>query len=97
MLEDITVGDFVGIFIALMTIVPSAFWIKHKLNEIHRLAVRDEYMHENPEKFGFGTSGFRPVIEENTRAIRELSHFIQWAVEEQTGNKAPPYVSNVGD
>jgi hypothetical protein len=48
-------------------------------------------MHENPENTGFGTGGLRHVIEENSRAIRELSHFVQWSTKVQTKLDPPPF------
>ncbi len=93
MFDDITLSNFVGVTTALLVLLPSIFWVRSKLNSIHRMAERDLYMHENPEKFGFGTKGFRPVIEENTRAIRELSHYMRWAAEAQSGKKPPPFIS----
>jgi len=32
------------------------------------------------------------VVEANTRAISQLSHFIQWFAKESTGRDAPPYI-----
>lgn len=32
------------------------------------------------------------VIEENSRAIRELSYYIQWAGKTLVGKEAPPFV-----
>ena len=38
----------------------------------------------------------RDVIEDNSRAIRELSHFVQWMTHAHTGQVPPPYVEPPG-
>ena len=32
----------------------------------------------------------RKLIEDNTRAVREVAHYIRWSIENTTGKKAPP-------
>lgn len=35
-------------------------------------------MHEKPDEYGFGTSTTNRIIEDNTRAINTLIHYIKW-------------------
>ena len=58
-------------------------------------------MHKNADKYGFGTVELRAMesrnqtllenlIKDNTRALREVSHYIRWSIENATGQKPPP-------
>lgn len=58
-------------------------------------------MHHNPDEYGFGTISLRAtherdqnrlekLIDDNTRALREVAHYIRWSIENTTGKKAPP-------
>jgi hypothetical protein len=47
------------------------------------------HMHEHPENTGFGTVGLRGVVEDNTRALKALTHYIQW-LETKNGLGPPP-------
>lgn len=58
-------------------------------------------MHESPDDFGFGTIALRAtherdqlrlerLIEENTRVMQEVAHYIRWSIEHTTGTKPPP-------
>lgn len=58
-------------------------------------------MHRNADEFGFGTVALRStqerdqnrleqLIADNTRALREVSHYIRWSIENTTGKKPPP-------
>ena len=46
-------------------------------------------MHEHPEKTGFGTVGLAGIVEENTRALKALTHYIRW-LETKNGKGPPP-------
>lgn len=46
-------------------------------------------MHEHPENTGFGTIGLRGVVEDNTRALKGLTHYIKW-LETKNGKGPPP-------
>ena len=72
-------------------------WLVTKLNKIDRGNAHLIHMHENPENTGFGTIGFKTVIQENTRAIRELSHYMKWQVKSHSGADPPPYTGELGD
>jgi len=52
-------------------------------------------MHENPDDYGFGTTRTNQIIEDNTRAMTALTHYIQWLVKEQTGHDAPPPIEGI--
>ena len=71
--------------ILLPACVPWSIWMTLRLAKLLR-------MHEHPEDTGFGTVGFRETISNNTRAMRELVHYVKWLAEAQTGTKAPPFV-----
>lgn len=47
-------------------------------------------MHEDPDKYGFGTVETNKVIEANTAVMNKLSHYVEWEIENRTGKKAPP-------
>ena len=47
-------------------------------------------MHEEPDKYGFGTSKTNKVIEDNTRAMQALTHYVLWEIENRTGTTPPP-------
>lgn len=47
-------------------------------------------MHQEPDKFGFGTSNTNRVFADNTAAMRELTHYIQYQLEQVTGVRPPP-------
>jgi hypothetical protein len=45
---------------------------------------------EDPDKHGFGTEATNRIIEDNTRAMQALVHYIKWLVKDQTGGDPPP-------
>jgi len=47
-------------------------------------------INEDPERYGFGTKKSNQLIEENTRALKAMTHYIIWAAEKQTGERPPP-------
>jgi len=59
------------------------------------------HMHEHADDYGFGTvrlqqqqgierAEMRQLVLDNTRAMREVAHYIRWWIENQTGQKPPP-------
>lgn len=36
------------------------------------------------------------VVKDNTRAMRELVHFVRWSVKQQTGHEPPPFLEEPG-
>ena len=74
-------------------IVGWVWWAATQIRTVQRDTQRLLYMHDNPGETGFGTEGFREVITANTKALSELSHFVQWGIEQSTGTRPPPYVS----
>ncbi len=49
-------------------------------------------MHRSPDEFGFGSGTTNHNIEENTRALKALIHYIKWMAEKQTGEKPPSFL-----
>ena len=47
-------------------------------------------MHEHPENTGFGTVGHVETMRDNTRALKELSHYVQWIARRAPGEDPPP-------
>lgn len=58
-------------------------------------------MHKNADEFGFGTVGLKAaqdkassrtdrLIEDNTRAMHALTHYIVWFIKETSGKAPPP-------
>ncbi len=77
---------------AAALVIPWLFWVATKLRAVCRQSQAALEMLEHPQASGFGTLGFEGVIRDNTRAIRELSHYVRWNTQEQTGKAPPPYV-----
>ncbi len=85
-------------------IVPTVGWcftIFYMLLCLRRDSTRLLHMHEHADEFGFGTVGLRAqhdversemkrLIQDNTRAMREVAHYFRWMIEKQTGEKPPP-------
>jgi len=72
------------------------FALDQRTRHIQRVGDELMDMHENPEKTGFGTVGMERVIQDDTRALREMSHYVRWSTKEQTGKDAPPYMAEDG-
>ena len=53
-------------------------------------------MHRKPDEYGFGTDRTNRIIEDNTRAMEALTHYIQWLINEQTGSPPPPPLNPAG-
>jgi hypothetical protein len=51
-------------------------------------------MHRAPERTGFGTVGMQEVIDRNSDVIQDLTHYMKWVGEQQTGQKPPPPISS---
>jgi len=51
-------------------------------------------MHLEPDRYGFGTIKSNKQLEDNTRAVKQLTHYMKWLVTEQTGKTPPPYVED---
>jgi hypothetical protein len=47
-------------------------------------------MHNNADEHGFGTGGIKDVIEDNTRAIKALTHYITWSARQRGQDPPPP-------
>ena len=43
-----------------------------------------------PEEHGFGTTNTNRIIEDNTRAMNALVHYIKWLVKHETGEEPRP-------
>jgi hypothetical protein len=43
-----------------------------------------------PEEHGFGTISTNRIIEDNTRAMNALVHYIKWLVKHETGEEPRP-------
>jgi len=52
-------------------------------------------MLRKPDEYGFGTNRTNQIIEDNTRAMQALTHYIQWLVKEQTGTTPPPPLTSL--
>ena len=73
-------------------VVPTIGWaIRHTvlMSKLRDDMARLLDMHENPENTGFGTVGIAQVIEENTKAIQALTHYVVWLAK-QSGSTPPP-------
>lgn len=77
---------------------PGVGWAVHMT--IVTLKQRDDLrilveMHRKPDDHGFGTTRTNRIIEDNTRAMQALTHYIQWLVKQQTGTMPPPPLAEV--
>ena len=74
-----------------------------KQRQSHCLKCHDEMlkMHKNADQYGFGTVSLRAkqehsetimarLIEDNTRAMKALTHYIVWFIKETTDKDPPP-------
>ncbi len=79
-------------------LVPAIGWaIKSHIaqRDLDRKLSRLLEMHEHPENTGFGTVGFKDVIEDNTRALKALTHYIRYLEVQRTGVEPPPPLEDV--
>jgi len=61
--------------------------------DLKRRVSRLNEQHDNPDNTGFGTVGFSTLIETNTQAMKELSHYIIWLGKQQGAGDPPPRLS----
>lgn len=102
---DMLIGLLIGIF------VPTFIWALKMFSMTKQL--RDMHLDPDTHGFGSGeikdllienleAQGHtdRECSESNKAlryAIKELTHFMKWAVEESSGRKPPPYVGGTDD
>ena len=85
--------EVLGLFLAVLGLLaPWIAWLTVSVMRIRTASKSLLWMHEHPHETGFGTVGMRELITANTRALRELTHYVTWSTEQQTGNTPPPYV-----
>ena len=77
---------------ALFVLGAWAVWVDRAIRHMKRVGDKLLDMHEHPELTGFGTVGMEAVILDNTRALRELSHYVRWSTKQSTGTDPPPYL-----
>jgi len=65
-------------------------WVTIILTRMARESAQLLRMHERPDDFGFGTARTNRIIEDNTRAMTALTHYIKWLAKDQTGDTPPP-------
>ena len=79
-----------ALYIMGLLFLPTAGALIYLVSGIKRLV----HMHENPETTGFGTVGMRELIADNTRAMRDLSHYIQWLSKQMGHGEPSPRLSD---
>lgn len=89
--DDITVSLELAIGVLLGFIIPILlyFWRMHRLAIEHKVTLEEHIQREE----GF----LDQTVTETSKvkyAVRELSHYMKWIAEEQTGKRPPPYVRN---
>jgi len=72
-------------------------FVSHKLLRTDAQLGRLIYMHENADKFGFGTGGMQEALQNNSHAMQELTHYIKWLAQRDRKDSPPPYVRGSGD
>ena len=87
-----------------ITLVPAVGWsfsVSYMLLILRRESGKLLHMHEHADEYGFGTVALRArqdaereqmrkLVTDNTRAMREVAHYIRWMIEDRTGHKPPP-------
>ena len=95
------VGMWVPLVSVLVPVMAWCIWLSTGLTTLKRESHRLIWMHENADEAGFGTVQLRAqheaeraemkaMMENNTRAMREIAHYVKYAIEETTGKPAPP-------
>ena len=83
----------IALWVATVLLVPAIVWAIHLTQAVMK-AKKDANllvkMHREPDKFGFGTGATDKSLEENTRAVRSLTHYLKWFIAHQTGSNPPP-------
>ena len=64
--------------------------IKNDITEVREDTSLLVTMHRDPDQYGFGTTETNEAQKENTRAVRDLTHYIIVSIENQTGQKPKP-------
>lgn len=83
----------VALWIVSILTVPAIGWAittSVMLMKLLRDSKRLVTMHEEPAKYGLGPGDYARIVEDNTRAIRSLTHYLKWSIREQTGSLPPP-------
>ncbi len=80
----------------LFAAIPWVAWVTRTLLAARRDEIETLEILRNPEESGIGTNGLGQVIEDNSRAIRELSYYIQWSCKTLIGKGPPPFVEPPG-
>ena len=78
-----------------VAILPSVGWAVSVMNNIYKIKDNTEqslHILEHADDFGLGNSKQSKIIEDNTRVMKELVHYIKWASTKQAGENPPPYV-----
>jgi len=79
-----------------ISIIPLIGWgIRASIvsRDTHAMLKKLLEMHEHPENTGFGTIGLQDVVEDNTRALKALTHYIKW-LETKNGKGPPPPIGD---
>ena len=89
----------VNVEIALAVAIPLVTWGVWLSWTVQRASIKIvllEEMHNNADDYGFGTGKTNGLIQTNTRAMLELSHYIRWAIKENSGKEPPPPLTTEG-
>ena len=86
-------------FFLAVTLLPLVGWGIHVTWTLRK--VRDDCntllnMHYHADDFGFGTGKTNRIIEDNTRAMKALTHYIRWLGQHQSGETPPPPLDGAG-
>lgn len=73
----------VGLEVVLAVGAPLLGWTVYVTWALRRIV----WMNEHPERTGVGQ-----MLRANTRAIKEVAHYIRWMAEQNAGSKPPPYL-----
>ena len=76
--------------LGIPTILSWCVWAAWMILRIHADSKAVLAMHKDPDKHGFGTSEQDELLAGLTRAIKALTHYIAWDIEDRTGKRPPP-------
>lgn len=76
-----------------VVVVPGLAWataVIWLLRDIKKGTDKLLEMHENPDKYGFGSNHMTDVLEHLNITMGSMVHYLRWIAEQSTGKPPPP-------
>ncbi len=90
-----SLDTLIGLASGLATVIAAVFGLRALLTKILDGNKKLIEMHENPDKYGFGTGDLQNEFEANTRALKQLIHYTKYLAEVQSSKPVPPPVNDI--